>query len=300
MMAVETTERSFSVPRAARLALSHIRGTVDVRPGADSVIHVIARKRLHTGDAQKTQIEMTQASDGSVTVVTRFPSLLFLFWPQPCHVDYVIRVPRSSLVRLEGVSNTASIRGLQGEFELHTVSGPLALEDLSGPLRVNSVSGEVRGERLAGPLQLETVSGAVHLAASQFVTVRATAVSGRLWLETPLNEGPYHFDSISGDVRLTLPAPSGLSMELHTASGRVECALPLRRRNRGQLDLAGGGPRLCLHSVSGSLRLEIAQPHETVTASAPSAATDRHAILEGVARGELSLEAALAALKTRA
>ena len=316
----ELIEKTFRVPAPARLSLSNIRGSIEIQPGDDDIVNVTAVKHLGTGNPDRTEIEIRQVEDGSVSVETRFPEAGFkLFgWRQPCKVDYIVRVPHACSVKMSGVSCTASIRGLQGVFDLGTVSGPLSMADLTGRLRASGVSGSISGVRLSGPIQLENVSGSAELMESQLSVVVGSTVSGRIVLETPLAEGPYRFKTVSGAVRLIVPPETGCIVEGSGVSGRLKTSLPTThsRRSGGHwcVELHGGGPEIRFSSVSGDLWLvppdgaaPVASPLvggtvagsqdvAGVTPSVPSTAEDRLHILDRISRGELSVEDGLAAL----
>jgi hypothetical protein len=289
-------ERSetFTVGEAARLKLTNIRGRVDIQPGDQGIIAITAVKH-DDGRAGRTEIELSQAADGTVSAVTRHEHNL-LGWlalkgkGRPCRVDYVVRVPRQCSVDLSIVEGQAQLIGLTGDFETHTVSGDLRLADLSGSLRIHTVSGNVLGERLAAtaPVHLSAVSGHITLVGSSLPAVSASTVSGDVSLDTDLAAGPYQFNSVSGDVRLSLPAGTRCAPSLHSLSGRIH-RLPAAPGE-------GTGPSVHLHSVSGDLwLLEPGAATEAPSATQP----DRRDLLEQVSRGELSVEEAVNALKER-
>jgi DUF4097 and DUF4098 domain-containing protein YvlB len=178
---------------------------------------------------------------------------------RPCRVDYALRVPRDCSVKVRCVSSKATVEGLVGEFDLDTVSGSLKLSDLEGKLRLHSVSGKIGGERVSGPVLLDTVSGKVRLIDSALPSVEASSVSASLVLGTLLGEGPYRFKTVSGGVRLVVPAESGCDVEVRSLSGRLRTSLPITRswgRNqRKNVEIRGGGPAIRFNSVSGDLRL---------------------------------------------
>ena len=68
-MAEETIERKFNVTGMAVLRVGNISGLVDVQPGEEGVIAVTAVKHTGSGDADRTQVEITQAEDGECGVV---------------------------------------------------------------------------------------------------------------------------------------------------------------------------------------------------------------------------------------
>ncbi len=275
----DTIEKTFNVPSPARLDLSNIRGSVEIRPGDDGVIHVTAVKRTGSGDVERTEIEFSQETEGTVKVATRFPDggWSWMIGSFPCRVDYVVRAPRRCSLRINGVSNETSAEGFDGEFSFHSVSGEIKLCDLTGPvkvntvsgemkladltgeLRINTVSGEISGKRLNGSLHLDTVSGKVALEESSLPSAQATTVSGEMAYQTALGGGPYRFNSVSGNVELIVPSETRCSAELQAVSGKLSTKLPATstsRHNGNQtVEVQGGGVKVYLHSISGNLSL---------------------------------------------
>ena len=278
-MSNEILEKTFSVSNSPRLVLGNIRGSVDIRPGADGAITVKAEKLVKSGDANATTIEMAQEADGTVRVKTQFWEfwLGWLFGSRPCKVNYTVTAPRNCALEVNGVSNELFVEGfeadasfktvsgevtaraLSGSLKFESVSGSLNLTDLTGDLYLHTVSGGVKGTHLAGTLSLKTVSGEVDFDRSTLQSVNATTVSGGMELETALGDGPYHFDSVSGNLTMKLPADVRCTAELHTVSGGLSIRLPAnsvsRQRGRQVTEVQGGGVRVFLKSVSGNLQL---------------------------------------------
>lgn len=310
-MSQEITERSFTVPAPARLKLNNIRGSVDIQPGEDSLLAVTAVKHLDSGDAERTVVEMSQAEGGSVSVTTRFSDKAWMLfnWSKPCKVDYTVRMPRRCSLKVDCVSSSASIRGLEGDFKFSMVSGPLTIQELNGELQASTVSGEISGERLSGPARLKTVSGAIRLRESDMPSANGSTVSGAIWLQTPLGSGPYHFDTVSGNVELVVPPQTGCVVQWKSLSGRFETHLHLDSSQRvngsRRAEVHGGGPEIHFSSVSGDLLLNpsgdlVEQPVERTPEKQPAkplSAEYRREVLERVARGEISAEEGLNALK---
>ena len=256
-MPQETIERKFDVSSPVYLTVGNIRGSVDVQAGDDGVVSVVAVKYPETGDAERTEIEIEQENDGSVSVKTVCEERGWRIFGshRPCKVEYTVRVPRDCTLKVNCVSSKASVQGLEGEFDVKTVSGRVTLRDLCGKIRATSVSGRILGERLAGPTEFESVSGRVHLAESCLSVATGSTVSGDLVLETSLGEGPYKFKTMSGDLKLVLPPETGCSIGFKSVSGRLKTSLPTTRsqwqRHKCQAELLGGGPQVRFHSVSG-------------------------------------------------
>lgn len=323
-MAQEMIERTFTVQVPARLRLGNVRGSVLVQPGAEGQVQVTAVKRPGLGSEEHTQVEISQAEDGTVVVETRCDKDRILGWlgsSRPCSVDYTVSLPQDSQVNIHCVSSDMRLEDLSGEFELHSVSGDISLTRLTGPLHLNVVSGSVSGDQVAGALHLKSVSGRVELRQSSFSSVGASTVSGSLHLETPLGEGPYRFDSVSGAVHLHVPEDTQCNAHLGTVSGRLHSSLPIttRQSSRGSqhMQLQGGGVDVSLHSVSGNLWLETpggaeaaAEPVEEAVLPVPSIppvppvppipspeGLTRSQILDQVGRGELSVDEAVRLLQ---
>jgi hypothetical protein len=296
-MAQETIEKTFAVASPARLDLSNIRGSVEIRPGEDDLFQVTAVKQTDSGDAGKTQIEISQAANRNVTVATHFPDgwWLWILGSKPCRVDYIVKMPRNSTLKVRGVSNTVLVDGFSGDFDFQTVSGNLTLKNLTGPVQINTVSGDVSAAKLSGAFELVTVSGDLEASDGQLTSIRAKTVSGHLTVQTLLSEGPYHFDSVSGDLRLQVPAEARFSARLSSISGGISSAFPTTNFTRGhgsqKVEIQGGGITILASSVSGNLRL---QPF----GDAPClASTDRREILGRIERGEMTPAEALVQLK---
>jgi DUF4097 and DUF4098 domain-containing protein YvlB len=278
-MSNQILDRTFSISGTARLELSNIRGSVDIRPASDGVITVKAEKLVDTGDAEQTRIEMVQNNDGSVKVETRFPDswLDWLFGSKPCKVNYIVTAPRACVLIINGVSNTLFVEGFEGDASFKTISGEMTmramngllsfnsvsgdiqLNDLTGTMQMNTVSGEIKGTHLSGALNLKTVSGDVEFERSALPSVSATTVSGGMELETSLGEGPYKFNSVSGDLTMKLPADVHFTAELQSMSGDLSIKLPsasISNHNGRQLvEVGGGGVKVLLKSVSGDMKI---------------------------------------------
>ncbi len=316
-----TTQRTFAVAGSARLTLRNVKGEIDIQPGAAGQIEVTAVKHPGRG-YDRTEIEMAQAEDGSVTVATRFEDdlvgrLLGLGGTDPCRVDYTVRMPAAGAVLdLATVSGPARVAGLEGEFKLRAVSGPLHVEGLAGHLKVDVVSGNVTGAglRLTQPLDVTTVSGDVTLTGCHLPGVEANTVSGQLRLATGGAPAQYRIKSVSGDAHLILPAGTPCLVSLHTLSGRLRSDLPATRHDvRGGNETAefgaggaaGAAVQVKFNSISGNLKLLSANGAENAAASeappmaeptGPRTAAERLALLEKVERGELSVDDALGTL----
>lgn len=279
-MSDEMYEQVFQVPGSAKLEVNNIRGSVELRTGSDGVITIKATKKVNSGNADQTEVEIKQESDGTVKASTRFPDMMFgwLFGGQPCEVDYTITAPRACAIRANGVSNELyaegfngdatfktvsgdmTVRSWNGAVSLNSVSGDMELADLTGSLHLTTVSGDVKGVHLSGTTNLNSVSGDVDFEQSSLPSVEATTVSGEMKLETGLGAGPYKFNSVSGDLTLKVPSDTRCCAELQTVSGDISTKLPAtsvsRHNGTHTVEVQGGGVKVHLHSVSGDMELK--------------------------------------------
>jgi hypothetical protein len=312
-MSQEVIEQSFNVSGRARLVISNVRGSVVVQPGQPGVISIQAVK--HTDSGSRTEVRLTQDADGTVRAEAQHSDAMlgFMSFSKPMKVDFTASVPAETDLTASVVSSGLVVTGLSGTFDLNGVSGKIELADLSGPLKVKTVSGDVSGARLSGALTVEAVSGDVRLQESQLGSAQVRTVSGDVQLQTPFGEGPYNFNSVSGDVRLITQPEMQCTAELSTISGRIVASMPQtanRLRGASQtLDIQGGGVRVHLKSVSGDLvigsesemagQAVTAVPEEPIPPTAPAAPVpptppapklSTSEILEKIERGEMSVE----------
>jgi hypothetical protein len=273
-MSDETIEKTFQVTDPARLIISNIRGSVTIQNGDANVIDVKAVKH-GSFDSNKYWIEMTQESDGSVRIETRSSDTTFGFFSQPPKVEYIVHVPQGIHLDASCISSGLNVSGLTGVFKLKTVSGDSNLVELTGPFKLNAVSGDISGSRLTGVLELDSVSGKVHLMESTFPSANASTVSGDIVLQTSLADGPYHFSSVSGNVRILAPADTHCNAELSSVSGSIRSSFPTTttRTGHGQKVtlVQGGGTAVRLKSVSGDLSIETEGIPPTAVQTTPTA-----------------------------
>lgn len=141
--------------------------------------------------------------------------------------DLEVRVPRGMRVSAGSVSGDIAVSGTTMELRAATVSGDVRLDDV----------------RAADQVTATTVSGDVT---AQFRTLaRGTDLEMK---------------SVSGDVRLTLPARAGFDLEMSTVSGDLtsDFAMEMQGRfNRRRINarINDGGSDLRVSTVSGDVRL---------------------------------------------
>lgn len=315
-MSDEIIEKTFQVTEPVCLTVSNIRGSITIQPGRENLIEVKAVKHGNF-DSDRYTVEMTQDSDGSVRIETRSDEHPFEFVSLPPKVEYTLKVPQGLQLNASGVSSSLKVSGLKGDFRFKSVSGGVDLDDLTGPIKANVVSGDISGTRLAGKLELQAISGRVRLLKSNFPFADVSTVSGGLILQTPLTEGPYRFSSVSGNVKMLVPADTRCNAKLDSISGSIQSTLPATTTRMGPGSkiaiIQGGGPDVRLKSVSGGLSIETEGipveavrdtskasdlPVSTLDPAQPkSEQLNTSEILQRIESGELTVDEALKLMK---
>jgi hypothetical protein len=328
----DTVEERFTFKGTPKLRVRNVSGETSITAaGAAGEIRVVARKRVSAGSEdrakrllQNLEVRMDQRGDElhvEPHLYEQERGWLDLFRGKRFRVDFEITVPAECAVDAQTVSGEVSIEGIRGPLEVQSVSGDVALVDIQGPMRVKSVSGDVDCRRYVGHLEGNTVSGDVTIVAAALRSTQMHTVSGDIVIDGRLDPRKEHrFKSISGDVELALADPNA-TIEYKSASGDVECQLPARIARRGRKEysvvLGEGAARVAVKTVSGDLTVhgtsavapEDAEAQEPVHAEAAgvddvektqpldtSSREEVRSVLERLARGELGVDDAAAAL----
>ena len=327
----ETIDERFSFKETPRLKVRNVSGETSVTAaGAPGEIRVVARKRVSASSEDRAKrllqnLEVRMEKRGDELLVE--PHLyeqergwLDLFRGRRFRVDFDITVPSECAVDAQTVSGELSVEGVHGPIEIQTVSGDVRLEDVQGPMRLKSVSGDVDCRRYVGHLEGNAVSGDVTVAESRLRSTQLHTVSGDVEIEGSLDPRKEHrFKTISGDVDLAL-TEADATIEYRTASGDIECELPARIVRRGRKEygvvIGGGHGHVGVKTVSGDLTVrgtsastpDEAETEEFAPAEAGGADVERtqpmdvssreevRSVLERLARGELGVDDAAAAL----
>ena len=161
-------------------------------------------------DVKRCEVEMT--SQGGTVVLRAEGRERGWFGGETCRAGFRIRVPAALAVEVE------------------SVSGRLKLSGTAALVRARSVSGDLRLEGLRGEADVESISGDIRLS----------------WATAP-KAGDVRVKTISGNVRLGLPAGASARAELSSLSG--ETTNQLGDQGDSRLELSAS-------SISGDIRVE--------------------------------------------
>lgn len=158
------------------------------------------------------------------------------------HIDgteLYLRIPETASIEADSVSADISVTGNRGEsillntvsgdieinaspqqLELHSVSGDVEFEGSTKRSSVETVSGEIVLIGPEGEVSVSTVSGDVSLEAGEVARGKFESVSGDLTLTLSVGDsGRLSCDSMSGDVMLRLPASQQAEFTAQSYSG---------------------------------------------------------------------------------
>ena len=152
-----------------------------------------------------------------------------------------------------------TLAGQLVELQVDTVSAPVTATGLTAQdCEVDSVSGNVTFTGCSfGELEMDTVSGGLQLS-GQANSVEFDGVSGGMDLTLLQVPRKVSTDTISGSIHLTLPQDAAVSVELDSASGKLDNEFSSTKT--GDIYYCGqGGGTFQFDSVSGDVVIRMAR-----------------------------------------
>jgi DUF4097 and DUF4098 domain-containing protein YvlB len=244
----------FEVGALARLEVEIATGEVRLRNGAPGVVVLT----VETSEAN--QIDVSQNGD---TIAVRKP---WGWVGRRRQVVVTAEVPPGTEITVSSVSAPVRLDGQYGNSRVHTISGDIDVDRIERG-EVDSTSGDVQ-LRTTGALEVSTISGDVTVghvrgrlkASHTSGDLRAQRIDGDAEVATMSGDvvigrcdgDEVSLRSVSGDIKLGLPAGIRVEPEISTVSGSTSLpkpthdAVPEPRRR----------VRLRLRTVSGDIRLE--------------------------------------------
>ena len=323
----ESVERRFEIAGMPRLRIRNVSGATSIGVGGTGEVLVRARKRVRGWSEDRAkrllenvEIRMEQHDDEIVIephLYEQERGWLDLFRGGRVAVDIEVTVPRESQIDATTVSGPLRVAGTRGPLEGRSVSGDVVITDVQGPVRLRSVSGDIDVTSYAGQAEANSVSGDISFERSRVKRPDIVTVSGEVRLDGALIAGDADgkIKTVSGDVELRLAEPA-VELEFQTLSGDIEvdsddAKVEKKGRREWSVKVGRGGSRLKVKTVSGDLAVRRSGPSapadlEVPAADAipmggptPAARPQVLDLLERVARGEVSVDDAAAALDER-
>jgi DUF4097 and DUF4098 domain-containing protein YvlB len=259
----ETVEETFLVDGPAVLDLEAVSGNVAVTGGEGDGVQVTTRLSLWGSDEEdaRRQVDVRMAQDGNrITVRVVRPQTIYAFAStRGSRVDFEIRVPHETALRLATSSGDLAVSDVTGPVELRTVSGSIRGEEVNGAVSARSSSGDVTLAGLSdgGDMEVRTVSGDVALRDVAADSLVAHTSSGKIQVAGGVLSGGLDLEAISG--RVTAEGVRAASYRLHSSSGDLTldgCSGPLDLRTvSGEIEVRDGTEaELGIETSSGGVR----------------------------------------------
>lgn len=179
----------------------------------------------------------------------------------------------------EGQAPSLTVEAKSGEIELTNVviEGLVKINDDFGGVRLKQVradaytletkSGAVSVEGASGSVTAHSDFGEVTVTGGVEVTLQLSSKNGALTYEGSLGAGPHMLESGFGNIRLTVPAETTLTLDLQTDFGKITSDLLVAMQTTGELSndhisgtTNGGGASLTAQTKNGSITLEVLKP----------------------------------------
>ena len=147
-------------------------------------------------------------------------------------VDYSVRVPFASNVKLKNVNGPIEVRETRGKVRVNNVDGSAILEELEGDVRAETVNGALHIVQIDGAADLKTVNGQVDLEKGHLTKLSAQTVNGNVTVTAEFSGAQYTFNTVNGNVKLHTPADLRASVSAHGVNLHVDCAQPAQSVRR--------------------------------------------------------------------
>ena len=213
---MKTTQFVEAVDEQTKLDVLVEIGSVTIRPSTEKIITV---------DATYRHMDVWVERQGDTIVVraeqeeTFLQSLTRLFNNDHPKADITIHLPPHCEVHAKTVTGKLSVTGVQAPVTGRVITGKLALKEIRGP-------------------------------------IYAKTITGKLSYTGELIEENHRFETVTGEMVLTLPKTTNARLSAQTTTGSLTCQLPLTERQE-ERHFVGGKLQGTLGSGAGRIKAKI-------------------------------------------
>jgi hypothetical protein len=321
----ERIEKTFETPEGCDLTVENVRGAITVLGWDQNTTQIVATKQNGSADVEIGQ------EGRAVTVRTKHEQgmLGWLGWltgSKPPIVDYEVRVPHTSNLRLKNVSGPIDAKEVNGDVRVNDVDGTAMLTGIRGEISAETVNGSLQAQGIEGTAKLHTVNGRMHVQEGSLRALNADTVNGDIEVGASFaSGGEYSFHTVNGSCRLVLANAPYAHVSAHGVNMSVDCKVPAEgiERSMGswKADIGvGEGPRSSIRfdTVNGRLYIDggaagseapaeafvaktqpapepspVAAPEPPVDPVEAKLAKSQTEVLQMVERGEISVDEAI-------
>ena len=191
-------------------------GTVTIRPSTEKVITI---------DATYRHMDVWVERQGDTVLVRAeqeenfLQSLSRLFNNDHPKTDLVIHLPAHCEVHAKTVTGKLSVEGIQAPVTGRVITGKLTLKEIHGP-------------------------------------IYAKTITGKLSYTGELTEDSHRFETVTGEIVLSLPPTTNARLSAQTATGNLSCQLPLTNLQE-ERHFVGGKLQGTLGTGEGRIKAKI-------------------------------------------
>ncbi|MBI3448205.1 MAG: DUF4097 family beta strand repeat protein [Acidobacteria bacterium] len=182
------------------------------------------------------------------------------------HVTVKVKYSNDNGPRRDIGDTTLNLHVPQGaKLKVETVSALIDVSDFEGETELQSVSGTVHLTGSPKTADLSTVSGAIAVdSKARLDEGYFKTVSGSIEVGADLSpRGRFKFETVSGNVTLTVPRGASADVEASSFSGRIENDFgqtpkksnPYLPSSELWFQVGGGGARVSIQTLSGRIRI---------------------------------------------
>jgi Putative adhesin len=226
----ESFSRTSPFNPTGEIVLENINGGVDVRTWDKNEILIEGEKSAKTDEELKLIDLGLELTPADATIKVRLPKRpgSFLFGGNiRAAVSFKLTVPATAVLK-----------------KISTVNSSVTIAGVRGLVHGSTVNGAIQASGLGGEVNLETVNGSIK---AQFETLTA--------------QQELSFETVNGQINVSLPKDAGFELSSSVVNGSVDCDFPLQpgQKNHGR-NLSGkigdGRASLRAQTVNGGIHLE--------------------------------------------
>jgi len=221
----ETMEETFVVEGPAVLDLTNDYGDATVTSSEGDEVEIVARMNLWGADEEdarrQVDVQMTQHGNRITIRTVRPERVYFVASTKGSRVDFEIRVPPETSLKLLTDHGDVNVDGITGAMELDTDFGNVDVEEVSGQVNAQSDSGDITltGVSDGGDIEAKTNFGSLVLQDITAESLVAHSDSGDIRAEKITLDGALDLETSFGSV--TVRDAEAERLKAHSDSGEI-------------------------------------------------------------------------------
>jgi Putative adhesin len=192
-IAQDELHKTYPLNPTGTISLTNVSGSIRIIGWSENRVQVDAVKRGNKDDFSLVEIQVSD-SPQRLEITTNYARANWRM-NRNVSVEYELKVPRGAIlnsiattsgdititnagsrVTARSTSGTLSVRGLDGDTNLHSTSGDITAEHINGVLTANSTSGNITATDLRDDVSITATSGEIRIEkAGGRVNARATS-----------------------------------------------------------------------------------------------------------------------------